>query len=67
MIKRLEIEKFRSLKNINFDIAKNITVLAGANCVGKSTILAMTGHCFELKKKRKKTVPILQNAFRTEF
>ncbi|MDN5302393.1 MAG: hypothetical protein PWQ60_1907 [Thermoanaerobacteraceae bacterium] len=64
-INRLNIHDFRCFQNINFKLGKYITVIAGQNATGKSTILGLLGHCAELKKKDGK--PILKNQFRTEF
>jgi AAA15 family ATPase/GTPase len=64
-IERVEINDFRCFKNISFSLGKMITVVAGHNATGKSTILGLLGHCAEIKKKDGK--PLLQNQFRTEF
>lgn len=64
-ITRVEINNFRCFKNISFSLGKMVTVIAGHNATGKSTILGLLGHCAELKKKDGK--PLLQNRFRTEF
>lgn len=64
-INKLFIHNFRCFKNISFKLGKFITVIAGQNATGKSTILGLLGHCAEMKKKDGK--PILKNQFRTEF
>lgn len=63
MIKNIEIHNFRLFKNVNFNIGKKITVIAGKNAVGKSNLLGMLGNSAELKGFR----PILHKRFRTEF
>ena len=64
-IKELRIIDFRCFKDSSFKLGKRITVIAGHNATGKSTILGLIGHCAELK--RKYGAPILQKQFRTEF
>jgi predicted ATP-dependent endonuclease of OLD family len=64
-IRKIEIHDFRCFKNISFNLGKVITVIAGHNATGKSTILGLLGHCAELKPKDGR--PILQKLFRTEF
>lgn len=62
-IEALEIHDFRCFSNIGFRLGKRITVIAGHNATGKSTILGLLGHCAELKNAK----PILRKQFRTEF
>lgn len=47
MIKRIKIIDFRNLQNINIKLGKAVTVIAGQNGTGKSTILALLGHVAE--------------------
>lgn len=49
LIKSIYIKKFRKLKEIKFDIAERITVIAGHNGIGKSTILGLIANGSELK------------------
>lgn len=65
MIHSIKINNFRAFKDTGFKLGKYITVIAGQNATGKSTLLGMLGNSSELKKKD--GVPILQNLFRTEF
>ncbi len=46
-LKRIEIEFFRHLNNINFNFGKHITVIAGSNGTGKTSILGLIGHVFK--------------------
>ncbi|ERT60781.1 ATP-dependent nuclease [Megasphaera vaginalis (ex Srinivasan et al. 2021)] len=64
-ITELKINNFRLFKNTSFPIGCNITVFAGTNAVGKSTLLGLLGNSSELKKD--KGIPILQSQFRTEW
>lgn len=65
MIKSVVINDFRLFKEIKFNLGKYITVIAGRNGTGKSTLLGMIGNSAELKKKD--GTPIIQNQFRAEF
>ena len=51
MVKYLEIEKFRLFKNKKIRFGKKITILAGQNATGKSTILGLVGSSCEFKEK----------------
>ena len=46
-IKYINFDKqgFRKLKNIQFEIADRVTVIAGHNAIGKSTILGLIANC----------------------
>lgn len=46
VIKRLEITKFRHLPRETYPLGKRITVIAGHNATGKSTLLAMLAQPF---------------------
>lgn len=61
----MNIHDFRCFKDISFKLGKKITVIAGHNATGKSTVLGLLGHCAELKKKDGS--PIIRPLFRTEF
>ena len=50
VIKKIEIEKFRSFKNASFDLGKRITVIAGRNATQKTTVLGMIGQPFTISK-----------------
>lgn len=65
MYKTLSIEKFRAIKNQHFDLANYVTILAGWNATGKSTILGLLGNSSELKKEDGQTYS--GKLFRAEF
>ena len=46
-IKRLEITNFRHLTNLNFDFGSILTVIAGGNGTGKTSMLGIIGHVFK--------------------
>lgn len=46
-IKRLEITNFRHLSNLNFDLGSILTVIAGGNGTGKTSMLGIIGHIFK--------------------
>lgn len=41
LIKKIQIEKFRGFKNVEFDLGENITIIAGQNGTQKTTILGL--------------------------
>ena len=41
IIKDIEIEQFRAMKDLNFQIGKKITAIAGRNATLKTTLLGM--------------------------
>ena len=43
---KIEINKFRNMKNITIELGQRITLIAGQNGTGKSTILGMLGQPF---------------------
>ena len=49
MLKHMQINDFRVLKNISVTLGKQITVIAGQNGTGKSTILSIIAHSSETK------------------
>ena len=49
IIKRVEIEKFRALKDISFELGNNLTAIAGKNGTLKTTILGIIGQPFSLE------------------
>ena len=52
MFKSIKINDFRILKNIELKLGGYITMLAGWNQTGKSTILALLANSTELKKEK---------------
>ena len=51
MINSLEIEEFRMFRDRKFELGKRITVFAGQNATGKSTLLGLLGNMVESKEK----------------
>ena len=51
MYKLLKLNDFRQFKNMDILLGKRLTVLAGRNSTGKSTILGVLANSGELKKK----------------
>lgn len=54
---------FRNLKNLTIDISPRITLIAGHNGIGKSTILGLLANGSELKGQK----TLLDKPFRAEF
>lgn len=50
IIKNIEVEKFRSINGISFDLGKRLTAIAGRNATQKTTILGMLGQPFAISK-----------------
>ena len=65
MINNIRINDFRQFKNKNIFLGKRLTVLAGRNTTGKSTILGLLANSSEIKKKDGVTYSGKQ--FRAEF
>ncbi|MEN6470938.1 MAG: AAA family ATPase [Clostridiaceae bacterium] len=65
MFNTLEINQFRCFQEQKIFLGKFLTVLAGRNSTGKSTILGMLGNAAELKKKDGSTY--FSKLFRAEF
>jgi AAA15 family ATPase/GTPase len=65
MFEKLCVSDFRMLKNKDFQIGRYITMLAGWNATGKSTILALLANGTELKLAEGKTYNGKQ--FKAEF
>lgn len=65
MYKELKFKDFRLFKDQTIHIGKYITVLAGKNSTGKSTVLGILGNSSEIKKKDGVTYAGKQ--FRAEF
>ncbi|EOD4105858.1 ATP-dependent nuclease [Yersinia enterocolitica] len=49
-LKRIKINKFRGLKDIEFDLGNRITVICGKNGTSKSTILGVIAQVFSFRK-----------------
>ncbi|MFY7665764.1 ATP-dependent nuclease [Flavobacterium sp.] len=46
-ISKVSITTFRHLSNLNFDFGSTLTVIAGGNGTGKTSILGLIGHIFK--------------------
>lgn len=68
-IKKLKIEQFRHLTNIEMDFGERITAIAGQNGTGKSSMLGIIGHIFTYTKteEQKKIKTISNNYFETVY
>ncbi|MCP4355453.1 MAG: ATP-binding protein [Proteobacteria bacterium] len=62
---KIKFDNFRALKNQTIFLGKYLTVLAGFNATGKSTVLGALGTCMELKKKD--GIPYGSKQFRADF
>ncbi|MDL4842793.1 AAA family ATPase [Aquibacillus rhizosphaerae] len=67
MLNSITIERFRKLKGIEIDIANRITVIAGHNGIGKSTILGLVANGSELKGHKSYFDKIYQSQFQEIF
>ncbi len=65
MFRSLEIKKFRQFQNKKLLLGKYITVLAGRNATGKSTVLGLLANSSEIKKTVGETYS--HKRFRAEF
>ena len=65
MLKEIKLNNFRIFKDESLLLGKYLTVIAGGNATGKSTILGMLGNCGELKRNEGSTY--LNKQFRSEF
>lgn len=50
IIKKIEIEQFRSFENVSFELGKYITAISGRNATQKTTVLGMLGQPFTISK-----------------
>lgn len=50
IIKSIEVENFRAIKNLNLRLGKNLTAIAGRNATLKSTLLGIVGQPFTISK-----------------
>lgn len=62
-IKKIILHKFRQFEEKEFPIAQRLTVIAGHNATGKSTLLAVLANSCEWKKGS----PLIKPNFRGEF
>ena len=50
IIKRVHIEKFRALENLNFDLGKKMTAIVGHNGTLKTTVLGILSQPFTISE-----------------
>ena len=70
MYKLLKLNDFRQFKDMDISLGKRLTVLAGRNSTGKSTILGILANSGELKKNSVRFFMEAKNMMlqdRTEF
>lgn len=65
MYKTLKLNNFRQFSNMNIEMGWRLTVIAGRNSTGKSTLLGILANSGELKKKDGTTYN--EGQFRAEF
>ncbi|WP_428040071.1 AAA family ATPase [Candidatus Avelusimicrobium fimicolum] len=65
MFTEIQINDFRALKNKKLQFGQQVTMLAGWNATGKSTVLALLANSSELKANQGKTYH--NKPFRAEF
>lgn len=63
MLKHISIKKFRKFKNIDFDISSRLTLISGANGIGKSTLLGIIANGSGTKSFR----TLINKDFHPEF
>lgn len=51
IIKQINIEKFRHLENVEISLGSKITVIAGGNGTGKTSVLGLLSHVFTYSEK----------------
>lgn len=66
-LKHIKIKRFRKLIDVDIDIASRITVIAGHNGIGKSTILGLISNGSELKGYKSYFEKIYQSNFQEIF
>ncbi len=55
-LQKIEIETFRHLTNVNFSFGKHLTIIAGSNGTGKTSVLGLIGHVFKYPSKFKTVI-----------
>ncbi len=63
LVSKIYIEKFRHLEKIGFKFGKRLTIIAGSNGTGKTSVLGLLGHIFTYKKQDS----FFNKPFETEF
>ncbi|MHC1760568.1 MAG: AAA family ATPase [Negativicutes bacterium] len=66
-VTRTEIRRFRKFNDINLMIGRMLTVIAGTNATGKSTLLAMLGNSCALEISTRYRSRLIRHSYRTEF
>lgn len=51
LIKKIQIEKFRGFRDVEFELGENITIIAGQNGTQKTTILGLLSQPFSITDK----------------
>lgn len=59
LLKKITIEKFRALKNVEIELGEHITVLCGKNGTSKSSILGIAAQIFSFEKDYVKDEPLV--------
>jgi hypothetical protein len=70
IINRIEIQKFRGFKNVEFKLGSQLTVIAGKNGTQKTTILGMLSQPFTITDDTnplKNEVPLSGGSFKSAF
>lgn len=63
-IKKIEIQNYKTIKKLNVDFYKDITLIVGKNNIGKSNVLKAIEIFFEWVEKRKVLSTLDYNDFR---
>lgn len=71
-LKRMKIEKFRALNNVEIEFGNHITVICGKNGTSKSSILGIAAQIFSFDKDYVKDIPlsyqqIAGGAFKSQY
>lgn len=70
IIKKIAIKQFRGFKNINFELGKHLTAIAGQNGTQKTTVLGMLSQPFAITDKKNPIFgekPLSGGNFRSAF
>lgn len=63
LVTKIHIEKFRHLVDVDLKFGTRLTVIAGSNGTGKTSILGLIGHVFTYKKHKS----FFKKNYETEF
>ena len=64
-IRKIQVTKFRGLKNINIEFGNRLTVICGKNGTSKSTILGIIAQIFSFSRDLSKKPIVNLNAYKT--